>query len=168
MPLYEFYCQDCHTIYTFFSPRVDTQTCPACPKCERPKLERRASLFAISKNTPDNDGLSDDIPDLNEQQLTDAMQLLEREAANSNEDDPRAAARMMRELSKAAGLEMNPVMEEAMRRMEAGEDPEALEEELGDALDTLEQDMPFLQASSRGKPAARLRPPKKDEKIYDL
>ena len=96
------------------------------------------------------------------------MQLLEREAGNLDEDDPRAAARVMRELSKASGLEMSPAMEEAMRRMEAGEDPEAVEEDLGETLDALDQDMPFLPPGSRAKRPLRLRPPKKDETLYDL
>ncbi len=168
MPLYEFYCQDCHTIYTFFSSRIDTQTQPACPKCKRPHLERQASLFAVAKNKADNDEMADGLPDLDANKMEQAMQILEREAGNINEEDPRAAARVMRELSKAAGLEMTPVMEEAMRRMEAGEDPEALETELGDALDNLDQDMPFYAAGKRGIRAARLRPPKKDDTIYDL
>lgn len=167
MPLYEFYCRDCHTIFTFFSPRIDTQTRPACPKCKRPDLERQASLFAFSQNRPEGEDSPEAFPDLDADQMERAMQLLEREAGNMNEDDPRAAARVMRELSKAAGLEMSPVMEEAMRRMEAGEDPEALEAELGDALDTLEQDMPFFPGG-RTKRFARLRPPKKDDAIYDM
>ncbi len=164
MPLYEFYCQDCHTIFTFFSPRVDTQTQPDCPKCKRPHLERRASVFAVSKNRPDSEDTAEDFPDLDPSQMERAMQLLEREAGNMNEDDPQAAARVMRELSSVAGLELSPAMEEAMSRMEAGEDPEALEAELGDSLD---QDMPFLPAG-RARLAARLRPPKKDQTIYDL
>ncbi len=168
MPLYEFYCPDCHTIFTFFSLRIDTQARPNCPKCKRPELERQASVFAVSKNKPDSEDSAENIPDLDAGQMERAMQLLEREAGTLNEDDPKAAARVMRELSKAAGLEMSPVMEEAMRRMEAGEDPEALEAELGDALDDMDQDMPFLPAGGRGRLAARLRPPKKDETIYDL
>ncbi len=49
MPVYEFYCADCHTVYNFFSQSVNTAKRPTCPKCGRPELERRASLFAISK-----------------------------------------------------------------------------------------------------------------------
>jgi len=49
MPVYEFYCPDCHTIFNFFSRRVDTETRPTCPACSRPDLERQAFPFAISK-----------------------------------------------------------------------------------------------------------------------
>ena len=50
MPIYEFYCEDCDTIYNFFSRRIDTETQPHCPKCSREKLERMVSMFAVSKN----------------------------------------------------------------------------------------------------------------------
>jgi len=53
MPIYEFYCRDCHTIFNFLSARVDTTTVPACPKCARAALARQVSRFAISKGLPD-------------------------------------------------------------------------------------------------------------------
>jgi hypothetical protein len=49
-------------------------------------------------------------------------------------------ARMMRKLFDTTGLPLGPNMEEAIRRMEAGEDPDKIEEELGDLLD---QEDPF-------------------------
>ena len=49
MPIYEFYCKDCHTIFNFFSRTVNTEKQPACPKCARPELERKMSVFAISR-----------------------------------------------------------------------------------------------------------------------
>jgi putative FmdB family regulatory protein len=33
MPIYEFYCPDCHTVFSFFSSRIDTAVRPACPQC---------------------------------------------------------------------------------------------------------------------------------------
>jgi putative FmdB family regulatory protein len=56
MPVYEHYCPDCHTIFSFFSRRVDTDTRPACPRCARPNLERQVSLFAISKARAEKEG----------------------------------------------------------------------------------------------------------------
>ena len=59
-------------------------------------------------------------------------------------------------------------MEEAIRRIEAGEDPDKIEEELGDFLGDEE---PMLGAGSPGglrNLTRRLRPPEVDETIYDL
>ena len=33
MPIYEFYCPDCNTIFNFFCRRIVTDKKPACPKC---------------------------------------------------------------------------------------------------------------------------------------
>jgi hypothetical protein len=44
-------------------------------------------------------------------------------------------ARMMRRLAEASGERMTPTMEEMFRRLESGEDPDALEEELGPQLE---------------------------------
>jgi len=43
MPIYEFYCEPCHTIYNFFSRSVNTGKRPACPKCGQGELVERYS-----------------------------------------------------------------------------------------------------------------------------
>ncbi|MCF8039217.1 MAG: zinc ribbon domain-containing protein [Desulfohalobiaceae bacterium] len=162
MPIYEFYCPQCHTIYSFFSVRVNTEKKPDCPQCNRPELSRQVSLFSISKGLTedeDNSGL----PDLDESKMEQAMRMMEQEADRLDEDDPRQAAQLMKKLCDSAGLNMGPGMEEAMRRLEAGEDPEQVEAELGDVL---ENEDPFL-GSKKGS-LSRRKPPARDETIYDL
>lgn len=168
MPIYEFYCFDCHTIFNFFSRRINTEKRPNCPKCGRPDLERRLSLFAISKGRKEND--DGPIGDVDEQKLERMMASMASEIEGADEDDPRQAARLMRRLFDAAGLPMGPHMEEAMHRMEAGEDPDKIEEELGDVL---QQEDPFVAGGKRGTSHLKalrreLLPPKQDETLYDL
>jgi putative FmdB family regulatory protein len=170
MPIYEFYCVDCHTVYSFLSRTVNTTKRPDCPRCGRPKLERRVSRFAISKGQtkpPESDA---GMPDVDEAKLEQAMEQLASEAEGMDEDDPRQMARFMRKLCASAGVPLNEKMEEAVRRLEAGEDPEKIEEEMGDIFD--EED-PFggESASSGGGLRGltrRLRPPHVDETIYDM
>lgn len=57
------------------------------------------------------------------------------ELSEEDAEDPRVMARMMRRLAAASGEPVTPTMDEMFRRMEAGEDPEALEEELGPQLE---------------------------------
>jgi putative FmdB family regulatory protein len=133
MPVYEFYCPDCHTIYNFFSRRINTEKQPNCPQCGRQQLERQVSMFAISKGRSDEGEA--DMPDIDESRMEQAMQALAAEAGGLDEDDPRQAARMMRKLYETTGLQLGGGMEEAIRRMEAGEDPEQIEAELGDVLE---------------------------------
>ena len=67
------------------------------------------------------------LPDLDESKMEKAMNLLAKEAEKINEEDPRQAENLMRKLSDMTGLNLGPGMEEALTRMEAGEDPEKIE-----------------------------------------
>ena len=46
MPIYEFFCQDCNTIFNFLSRRINTDKQPDCPRCGRRKIQRLLSTFA--------------------------------------------------------------------------------------------------------------------------
>ncbi len=163
MPIYEFYCKKCHMIFSFFSPSVNTEKRPSCPKCRKTKLERQMSPFATVRRQGEMDDAG--MPDIDESKAAQAMSLLSQEAEHMDENDPRQAANLMRKLSDMTGMNLGPGMEEALRRMEAGEDPDQIEQEMGDLL---EGEEPF---SFGEKPAARgvkKRPPAKDETLYEL
>jgi len=108
-------------------------------------------------------GELDDLP-IDEAKMEKAMSLLAREAEGINEDDPRQAANLMRKLSDAAGVGLGPSMEEALKRMEEGEDPEQIEAEMGDLL---EQEEPFIVEGKKGRGVKR-RTPHRDETLYEL
>ncbi|MGB9688597.1 FmdB family zinc ribbon protein [Thermogutta sp.] len=175
MPIYEFYCADCHTVYSFFSRKINTEKRPDCPRCGRPQLERRVSRFAIGRGGSDKSekgegGQEDDDllpPGFDEEKFERAMMELASEAENLDEEDPRQMARLMRKLSQSTGLEFGGAMEEAIRRLEAGEDPESIEEDLGDLL---EEEEPIFQQTGRSLKTIvqHLLPPKKEETLYDL
>ena len=162
MPIYEFYCQDCNTIFNFFSSSVNTTKRPLCPRCKQRKLKRQMSTFYRLTGAKEEGDL-DDLP-IDEAKMEKAMSLLAREAEGINEDDPRQAANLMRKLSDAAGVGLGPGMEEALKRMEAGEDPEQIEAEMGDLL---EQEEPFVMEEKRGRGVKR-RTPIRDETLYEL
>jgi putative FmdB family regulatory protein len=106
MPIYEFYCQDCNTIFNFFSKTINTTKSPDCPKCKTSKLNRQVSLFAVTGKAKEDSGMDDFAFD--ESKMEKAMQVLAKEADNINEDDPRQAAQLMRKLSNMTGLELRP------------------------------------------------------------
>ena len=167
MPVYEFYCRDCHTIFSFLSTVVNTTKTPRCPKCQQKKMQRQVSKFAISTGRGD-DG-PDDFPDMDDASMEKAMTSLEREMQGMNEDDPRAMAKMMRKLSEATGMNLGAGMEEAMRRMEAGEDPDKVEEEMGDLLDDEGELFGAGGVKARLRAMARkLNAPKIDEELYEM
>jgi len=171
MPVYEFYCPDCHTIYNFFSRRIDTTTRPVCPSCNRPDLERQASLFAISKGRGEN---AEDVglpPGMDDEKMIRALESMAGDFENLDDNNPRQAAEMMRRLFDSTGMKLGDGMAEAIRRMEAGEDPDQVEAEMGDLL---EREDPFAGTST--KPSAlnlkelrrELLPPTRDDTWYPL
>jgi len=171
MPIYEFYCPDCHTIFSFFSKTVNTAGRPACPKCGRDGLERQVSLFAPSRGGgTSGEGEADD-GSVDEGRMERAMDALAGEVDHLNEDDPRQAARLMRQFSQMSGMELSGNMEAALGRLEAGEDPAKVEEDMGDLLNG--EDDPFLvSGDKKGKgPGARCprrSAPERDSRLYDM
>ncbi|MBE0556692.1 MAG: zinc ribbon domain-containing protein [Proteobacteria bacterium] len=167
MPIYEFYCDDCNTIFSFFSRRVNTATTPLCPKCGGDTLSRRLSRFAVVSGGPqasgDESGL-DDLP-LDENQLLRAMSALEGDMGRIDESDPRSLAQLMRKFSTAAGMEYGEKMEDMLRRLERGEDPEALEKEMGDLGDDGDI-MDFIRAKKSA--AGKKKQPRVDDTLYEM
>lgn len=162
MPIYEFYCDTCNVVFNFFSPRVNTTKIPACPKCKKPDLTRQMSKFAtIGKAKDESD---DPLAGLDEAKMEQAFESLMREAEHVNEDDPQQMATLMRRFTEKTGINLGDSMQEAISRMEAGEDPDTVEKEMGDLLN--EEDF-SLEAMK--KKVQRLRnEPVHDEKLYEL
>ncbi len=164
MPIYEYYCQDCHTIYSFLSRRVDSAASPDCPVCGKAELPKMMSVFTtIDKNR--KEGGDDPMAGLDEARMEQAFEGLMQEAENFNEDDPKQMASLMRKFTDKAGIGMGEKMEAALSRLEAGEDPNQVEKDMGDLLDG--DDM-FSLKRGKNKGTIRHQKPKKDEKLYFL
>ena len=161
MPIYEFYCDKCNTVFSFFSRSVNTTKTPACPKCKTP-LKRQLSIFAKVTHT-DNEPSGDETPPFDEQKMEKAMAMFAGEAEKIDENDPRQAARLMRKMSDAAGISFSDGMGDALNRLEQGEDPERIEEEMGSLLEGEDSGVFGKKATGRKKPK-----PLVDETLYDL
>ncbi len=172
MPIYEFYCPSCHRLFSFLSRRVGVSRTPACPKCKGHQMRREVSPFAAPRKSGETRGAEEggepggeeEVP-VEEERVERALDTLAAEAASMGEnEDPRQAARLMRRFSEMTGMPLGEGMEEAMRRLEAGEDPEAVEEELGDQI---EREDPF-ETPRRQEIRRRRTPPSRDPTLYDL
>lgn len=133
MPIYEFLCRPCNRIYSFHSFKIAVDKVPGCPKCKSMDLHRVPSRFGVasaSKAAPTGEGGDVDDPRVEREMMRFAAEL-----EGMDENDPRAMATAVRRMTEIAGEEVTPAMEEMIRRLEAGEDPEKVEEELGDALE---------------------------------
>ncbi len=164
MPIYEFYCADCHRVFSFLSRTIETKKRPACPRCKRPRLERRTSTFAVTSGTAERDA-AELSPGVDSERMEQAMAGLAREAEGVADDDPKAMAGLMRRFYEGTGTAMGEGMREALKRFEAGEDPDSIEAEMGEAL---EAEDPFAgQGPSLRRFGRRLRPTV-DPELYEL
>ncbi len=163
MPIYEFYCDACNVIFNFFSSRVNTTRIPSCPRCGKGKLEKQISTFATIGKAREEGG-DDPLSGLDETKMERAFESLMREAEHINEDDPKQMAAMMRKFTAQTGIKLGDSMEEALSRMEAGEDPEQVEKEMGDILNGDDFQLESLKKAT----GYRRRPPAHDDKLYEL
>ena len=182
MPIYEFYCPACNTLFNFFSSRIDTESRPPCPRCGGERLERKPARFAaITRSGGGEEGGDEEAfagLGVDEERLGAAFEAAIAEAEGGAEaDDPRQVARIFRRIGETTGLEPGPAMEEMLGRLEAGDDPDRLEEEMGGALAGDEDGEggggegggdPLADLFRRKRSTARRRAPKRDEELYFL
>ena len=136
MPVYEFLCASCNKIFSFHSFKVATEKVPECPKCSNPDLQRVPSSFGVATAPKTGAGQGEDAgAGLDDPRMEQEMMRFASELEGMDENDPRAMAAAVRKMTEIAGEPVTPAMEEMIRRLEAGEDPEKVEEELGDALE---------------------------------
>jgi putative FmdB family regulatory protein len=149
MPIYEFACPKCRKIYSFLSKRVNPTHSPTCPKCGNKKLEKQLSRFAMTKGLKDTadspaagePGEGDPMPDFDDPKIAAAMSEIERDLDHMDENNPKHMAHMMRKMRDVMPPGAVPKeMEDAIRRLEAGEDPEKIEEDMGDLLGGLDDE----------------------------
>ena len=180
MPLYEFYCEPCHTIYTFRAQHVDTESVPACPRCGKP-LSRQVSSFShIVRGAiqPESDTGGFDADEIKQAERDELIAKMGRRLDAMGEDggDPAEAVKVMRQMAAQGGLNFSADVAEAMARIEAGQDPEKIDEQFSEVFD---REDPFSQGDGEdvemsGKQEKKmgwlrhLQPPRRDPKWYDL
>lgn len=162
MPIFEYLCADCNRVYSFLVRRADDPRLPRCPRCDSEAMRKQMSRFAVRRHAPtsggpDAAGAESGAP-LDDPRVEREMLRLMQDAESMDEQDPRQLGQLMRRMSEVSGEGFDPAMEEAVRRLEAGEDAERIEEDLGDALDG------SGSLSAHGGPAG----PSYDEGLYEL
>jgi putative FmdB family regulatory protein len=142
MPIYEFACPKCRVIFNFLSKRLKPERSPTCPKCGNKKLEKQMSRFATTRGikepatsarTDKDDGPP--MPDFDDPKIMRVMSEMERVMEHLDSDNPRHMAYMMRKMKDVLPASAMPKeLDIAIKRLEAGEDPEKIEEDMGDVL----------------------------------
>ncbi len=121
MPIYEYTCHDCQRkVSLLWRSYADAQSRePICPRCGGTQLTRLISRVAVHRSqdsTSADLGESGDLPDLD----------------GLDENDPKSLARFMRKMADETGEDLGPEFAEVVGRLEAGEDPESIEQSMPD------------------------------------
>ena len=116
MPSYEYRCLNCRRRFEVFMAYKDFGTRPVvCPHCKSDKVQRRIGRIRVAKS---------------EESRLESM--ADPDALAGLEDDPRALGRMMRQMSGELGEDIGPEFNEVVGRLEAGQSPEQIEQDLPD------------------------------------
>jgi putative FmdB family regulatory protein len=142
MPIYEFACPKCRMIFNFLSKKVAPDRLPSCPKCGHRKMTRQVSAFAHPRGLKappaaggDADAGGPPLPDIDDPRMMRAMAEMERDMEHLDENNPRHMALMMKKMKDLLPAGSVPKdFDVAIKRLEAGEDPEKIEEDMGDVL----------------------------------
>ena len=114
MPIYEYHCGDCRKRVSLLVRSISNPGTPACPRCGGTNLERLMSRFAVVRSEDDRlDDVADDVGEL----------------GDLDEDDPKAVAKVMRQMKDELGDDAGVDFDEAVDAMESGE----FGEDAGDA-----------------------------------
>lgn len=174
MPIYEYYSPDTHKIYSFYARRIQpSEIVPFCPDGKGNRMEKLLSRFSFTgraQESPTTAGCDD--LGMNSQQEAAMMGLAnEMESFGDQEPDPRALGRMMRKMMEISGQKAPGEMEEMMRRLECGEDPETLEEEFAPLLDNMDagaEEGNLFDTQAKVRNSKRSLPPARDPVLYEF
>jgi putative FmdB family regulatory protein len=163
MPIYEFYCSKCNTIYNFFSRSINTGKTPKCPKCKEASLTRQMSMFAAITGGGKSEESAELFTGIDERIMEKELARFAGAAEAIKDDDPRTAAQMIRKLSEATGLKLGDGLQDVFERLAKGKDPDKMDEEIGNMVSAED---PFGEKQS--KKTAVKRKPQVDDTLYEL
>jgi putative FmdB family regulatory protein len=135
MPIYEYACPTCRVVFNFLSRRIDPRHLPVCPKCGNKKMIKQMSGFAALRGSRQSatDESAAPAPDMADARMEQAMSEMARDMEHLDENNPKHLAHMMRKMKDLMPPGSTPAeMETAIKRLEAGEDPEKIEADMGD------------------------------------
>ncbi len=146
MPIYEFMSRDTGKIYSFFAHSISyAEKTPLCPDGKKYKMQKVVSGFSITgkkEEPPEIPGQdagadpNDPFAGMDPNQAEKVMKELEGAMGGMDEDnpDPRQMGQLMRKMCEMTGETMDEPMEEVVRKLEEGADPDELEDRMGDFL----------------------------------
>jgi putative FmdB family regulatory protein len=138
MPIYEFACPNCRVVFNFLSKRVNPERLPVCPRCGNRKMVKQLSVFATPRRSEEPataSAGSEAAADLDDPRRLRAIAELEQQMGHLDEHNPKHMAQIMKRMREVMPPGAFPKdIDTAIRRLEAGEDPEKIEADMGDVF----------------------------------
>ncbi|MFZ4774727.1 MAG: cytochrome C [Terrimicrobiaceae bacterium] len=167
MPIYEFFSSDTNKVYSFFARSLaQGKKVPRCPDRPGARMERMISRFAVTGRAVEKQDSPSGDSDPRMERMMAEMQS-EMAGLDESNPDPKSLGRMMRKMTEATGQPMPKEMDQMIRRLEAGEDPEKLEAEFGDAFDGMDFPGGEQPEGPASAPHASRRPVR-DPALYEM
>ncbi len=114
MPIYEYRCKQCGRKSSQLFLTIAESADATCPYCNSQELKRLFSRVAFVRSEESR-----------LESLADPSRL-----GDLDENDPKSMARWMRSMGNELGEDLGPEFHETIDRLEAGEDPESIEQDL--------------------------------------
>ena len=121
MPVYEYRCNSCQRkVSLFYKTYAEyDEATHTCRHCQSTDLTRLISRVAVTRSE-----------DARMETLADPATF-----GDLDSDEPRAMGRFMRKMSQETGEDLGPEFDEVVERLEAGENPDSIEQSLPDLGD---------------------------------
>ena len=102
MPIYEYYCKPCHTIFSFLSRTTNANKKPACPRCSG-ELQKQISSFAFSQKMRGTESLP-----FSTQQAEEGVKKLKNEIDRlKSEESPQRAEKFKKNFERWSGVKLD-------------------------------------------------------------
>ncbi len=154
MPIYEYRCDDCRRRVSLFYQSITLAEAQAgaarCPHCGGAHLSRLVSRFNVGRAAappaydPDASSFDADSAEYSENSGFPGMEehggmgaldgVEDTIMPGLDEDDPRSIARWARQMQAQSGEDLGPEFNSALTRIESGEDPDRVLEDMEPAL----------------------------------
>ena len=124
MPMYEYYCKPCHTIFSFLARTANVTGRPACPRCGG-DIQKQVSSFAFSQKMKGTEKLP-----FSTQQAEEGVKKLKNEIDRlKSEETPQRAEQFKKNFERWSGVKLDHAVSTLRGVDLAPEKGEAPEEE---------------------------------------
>lgn len=102
MPLYEYYCAACHTIFSFLARTANVKAQPACPRCGG-ELRKQVSSFSFSQKMRGVENMPVD-----SRQTEEGVKKLKNEIDRlKSEESPQRAEQFKKKFERWSGVRLD-------------------------------------------------------------